>query len=60
MICDQDLSEKMEIIVKLLLSFSVIVFDMMKLLIKTFIMKVYTRIDVFKEISITFCVTFKI
>ena len=42
MICDQDLREKMEISVKLLLSFAIIVFNTMELLVKCFVMKLFT------------------
>ena len=41
MTCKQDLRGKMKVLVKLLLSFSIIVFNMIKLLAKTFIMKLF-------------------
>ena len=41
---------KMEILVKLWLSFSIIAFNMMKLLVKTFIIKLFARINVFKKV----------
>ena len=55
MICDCDLGEKMEISVKLLLSFSIIVFNMMKILVKTFIIKIFAWINVFKIVWLPFC-----
>ena len=42
--------EKMEILVKLLLSFSIIVFNMIKLLFKTFLIKIFAQINVFKKV----------
>ena len=49
MICDQDLREKTDILVKLLLGLSIIVMSMMKLLIKTFIIKTFARINALKK-----------
>ena len=49
MICDQDLREKMDILVKLLLWLSIIVMSMMKLLIKTFVIKTFARINALKK-----------
>ena len=59
MICDQDLREKIEII-KLLLSFSFTVFNLMKLLPKTFILKLYAQINILKKVELPFCVIFLI
>ena len=44
----------MEILVKLLLSFFIIVFTMMKLLVKTFIIELFTCINVFRKLELTF------
>ena len=49
MIYDQDLREKMEISAKLLLSHSVIIFNMIKFLLKTFTIKLFARINEFKN-----------
>ena len=40
---DQDLIDKVETLVKVLFSFSILVFNMMKLLLKTFIFKLLYR-----------------
>ena len=48
MICD--LREKMAILVKPLLSFFIIVFNMIKLLVKTFIIKLVAQINLFKKV----------
>ena len=56
MICDQDYRDRMEILVKFLLSFSVIVLNIMKLLIKTFLMELFSQINRFKKVQMTFCV----
>ena len=56
MICDQDYRDRMEILVKFLLSFSVIVLSIMKLLIKTFLMELFSQINRFKKVWMTFCV----
>ena len=51
MTCDQDLKEKMEISIKFVVSMSmIIVFNIMKLLVATFIIKLFARIKVFKKV----------
>ena len=58
MIYDQDLREKMEISAKLLLSHSMIIFNMIKFLLKTFTIKLFARINEFKNAKLFFCVIF--
>ena len=60
MISDQDLREKIEMLVKCLLSFTVIVFHMMKLLVKIVIIKLFARINIFKNVLLPTCVIFVI
>ena len=48
-IYDQDLREKIDILVQLLLLFSIIVFNIMKILVKTFIIKPFVRINEIHE-----------
>lgn len=56
MIYDQDLREKIDILVQLLLLFSIIVFNIMKILVKTFIIKPFVRInEIHKKRAIFLC-----
>ena len=43
MICEEDLREKMEVLVKLLLLFSIMVLCLIDVLVKTFTIKLFTR-----------------
>ena len=54
MVCDKNLKEKIEISVKLLLSFSITAFNKMKLLAKTFRIRVFAQINVLKMYSYLF------
>ena len=47
--CEHDLRKEIEILTKLLFSFSIIVFNMMKLLVKLFIMKLIAQTNIFKS-----------
>ena len=46
--CEHDLRKEIEILAKLVFSFSIIVFNMMKLLVILFIMKLIAQINIFK------------
>ena len=48
--CEHDLRKGTEIFAKLVFSFSIIVFNMMKLLVIVFIMKLIAQIDIFKYV----------
>ena len=58
MICEQDVREKTEILVKLLLLFSIIVFNMMNLLVQTFVIKLFAQINVLKKVYLPFLCNF--
>ena len=58
MIYDKDLREKIGILLKILFSFAVIVFNMMKLLVKTFTMKLFAQINKFRKSIDTFLCDF--
>ena len=45
---EHDLKKGIELLAKLVFSFSIIVFNMMKLLVILFIMKLITQINIFK------------
>ena len=58
MIFDQHLRQKMEISVRLLLLFFIIAFNMMKLLVETFTIKLFALINVFSKVEPPFCMIF--
>ena len=47
--CEHDLRKGIEILAKLVFSFSIIVFNMMKLLVILFIMRLIAKINIFKN-----------
>ena len=49
--CEHDLREGIEILAKLVLSFSILVFNMMKLLVILFIMKLIAQINIIKLLA---------
>ena len=57
MIFDYDLSEKIKMFAKILFLLSIIVFDMMKLLVKLFIIEIFAQSNIFKQVYTSFTVT---
>ena len=57
MIFDYDLSEKIKMFAKILFLLSIIVFAMMKLLVKLFIIELFAQSNIFKQVYTSFTVT---